>query len=53
MVPEGRQEDISYMVSHAVSGMTVMMLMFSLMGFARSLLEERKDGTLRRLLCAP
>ena len=53
VLPEGRQEDISYMVAHAVSGMTVMMLMFSLVGFARSLIEEREDGTLRRLLCAP
>ncbi len=53
VLPEGRQSNITYMVSHAVSGMTVMMLMFSLVGFARSLLEERDDGTLRRLLCAP
>ena len=53
VLPSGRQEQITYMVSHSVSGMTVMMIMFSLVGFARTLLEERKDGTMRRLLCAP
>jgi ABC-2 type transport system permease protein len=53
VAPEGRAKQISYQVSHAVSGMTVMMLMFSLVGFARSLLEERAHGTLRRLLSAP
>ncbi len=53
VVPSGRQENMTYMIAHAVSGMTVMMLMFSLVGFARTLLEERDDGTLRRLLCAP
>ncbi|HZM00130.1 MAG TPA: ABC transporter permease [Planctomycetota bacterium] len=53
VLPEGRQEQITYQVSHAVSGMTVMMLMFSLVGFGRSLLAERDRGTLRRLLAAP
>lgn len=51
--PEGRQQQLSYQVSQAVSGMTVMMLMFSLVGFGRSLLGERDRGTLRRLLAAP
>jgi ABC-2 type transport system permease protein len=53
VVPEGRDRQLTYMVSHAVSGMTVMMLMFTLVGCARSLLEERARGTLRRLLAAP
>ena len=53
VAPEGRQQQISYQVSHAVSGMTVMMLMFSLVGCGRSLLTERDRGTLRRLLAAP
>lgn len=53
VAPAGRDQQITYMVSHAVSGMTVMMLMFSLVGYARSLLEERDQGTLRRLLTAP
>ncbi len=53
IVPEGRDKQITYMVSHAVSGMTVMMLMFSLVGYARSLIEEREQGSLRRLLVTP
>jgi ABC-type multidrug transport system permease subunit len=51
--PEGRQAQITYQVSHAVSGIGVMMLMFSLVGFGRSLLEERDRGALRRLIAAP
>ncbi len=51
--PEGRDKQISYQVSHAVSGMTVMMLLFSLMGFARSMIEERDKGALRRLFASP
>ena len=53
VAPEGRERQLSYQVSHAVSGMSVMMLMFSLVGFGRSLLAERDKGTLRRLLAAP
>lgn len=53
VLPEGRQKRISYHVAVAVSGMTVMMLMFSLVGYARSLLEERDQGTLNRLFLAP
>jgi ABC-type multidrug transport system permease subunit len=51
--PEGRQAQVTYQVSHAVSGIGVMMLMFSLVGFGRSLLEERDRGALRRLIAAP
>jgi len=53
VVPQGRDRQITYMVSHAVSGMTVMMLMFTLVGAARTLLTERDQGTLRRLLATP
>lgn len=53
VTPEGRQQQLDYQVSHAVSGMTVMMLLFSLVGCGRSLLAERDRGTLRRLLAAP
>jgi len=53
VVPEGRDKQLTYMVSHAVAGMTVMMLMFTLVGASRSLLVERDKGTLRRLLAAP
>ncbi|HTE04926.1 MAG TPA: ABC transporter permease [Planctomycetota bacterium] len=53
VAPEGRDRQMSFQISHAVSGMTVMMLLFSLVGFSRSLLEERAQGTLRRLLAAP
>jgi len=53
IAPEGRDQNVTYIIAQAVSGMTVMMLMFSLVGYARSLLEERDQGTLRRLLLAP
>ncbi len=53
VVPAGRDRQLTYMVSHSVSGMTVMMLMFTLVGAARTLLSERDQGTLRRLLAAP
>lgn len=53
VAPEGRDKQITYQVAHAVSGMTVMMLMFSLVGYARTLIEEREQGSLRRLLVAP
>jgi len=53
VLPAGRQKRISYHVALAVSGMTVMMLMFSLVSYARSLLEERDQGTLNRLFLAP
>ena len=51
--PAGRDQQLTYMVSSSVSGMTVMMLLFTLTGCARSLLTERDHGTLRRLLAAP
>lgn len=53
VVPAGRDRQMGYMVSHAVSGMTAMMLMFTLVAAARTLLSERDQGTLRRLLAAP
>ena len=53
VAPEGREAQLSYQVSHAVSGMTVMMLLFTLVGFSRTLLTERDGGTLRRLVAAP
>ena len=53
VVPAGRDKQIGYYVSQAVSGMTVMMLLFTLTGAARSLISERDRGTLRRLLAAP
>jgi ABC-2 type transport system permease protein len=51
--PAGRDVQLTYMVASSVSGMTVMMLLFTLTGCARSLLGERDHGTLRRLLAAP
>ena len=53
VAPEGRETQMSYQVSHAVSGMTVMMLLFTLVGFSRTLLSERDGGTLKRLVAAP
>lgn len=51
--PDGIERRLSYQVTHAVSGMTVMMLMFTLVSFGRTLIVERQQGTLLRLRCSP
>jgi len=53
IIPAGRDKLVGYYVSQSVSGMTVMMLLFTLTGAARSMISERDRGTLRRLLAAP
>ena len=53
VAPDGRDKQLGYQLAMAVSGMTVMMLMFSLVGYARTLIEERDQGTLNRLFLAP
>lgn len=39
--------------AHAVAGIAVMMLLFGVSACGGTLLEERAEGTLERLLCAP
>jgi ABC-2 type transport system permease protein len=38
---------------HAVAGTAIMMLLFSVAGMGASLLEEKQEGTLKRLLYSP
>lgn len=48
--PPSRPKNLSHTLAHSVSGMTVMMLMFGLVACSVTLLQERDQGTLRRLL---
>jgi ABC-2 type transport system permease protein len=38
---------------HAVAGTSIMMLLFAVVGMGASLLEEKEEGTLKKLLYAP
>ena len=38
---------------HAVAGTSVMMLLFSVAGIGGSLLDEKQEGMLKKLLCSP
>lgn len=46
------QDNIGSII-HVTAGTSIMMLLFSVAGIGRSLLEEKKDGMLKKLLCAP
>jgi ABC-2 type transport system permease protein len=48
--PPSRPKNLGYQLAQSVAGMTVMMLMFGLMACSVTLLQERDQGTLRRLL---
>lgn len=50
VTPPARPKQLSYQVAQSVAGMTVMMLMFGLMACSTTLLTERDQGTLRRML---
>ncbi len=50
--PVEKQQDNAGIVQ-AVAGTAVMMLMFSLTAMGGRLLEEKENGTLKRLLCSP
>ncbi len=50
VAPPARPKNLGYQLSQSVAGMTVMMLMFGLMACSVTLLQERDQGTLRRLL---
>ena len=51
--PPERPRQLTFMLSHTVSGIGVMMLMFGLMACATQLIREREEGVLPRLLGAP
>jgi ABC-type transport system involved in cytochrome c biogenesis permease component len=38
---------------HSVAGTSVMMLLFSVAGIGGSLLDEKQEGMLKKLLCSP
>jgi ABC-2 type transport system permease protein len=48
--PPSRPKNLGYQLAQSVAGMTVMMLMFGMMACSVTLLQERDQGTLRRLL---
>lgn len=50
IAPPERPRQLSFMLAQAVSGVSVMMLMFSLVACGSVLLQERDQGTLQRLL---
>jgi ABC-2 type transport system permease protein len=50
VAPPARPKNLDYQLAQSVAGMTVMMLMFGLMACSVTLLQERDQGTLRRLL---
>jgi ABC-2 type transport system permease protein len=50
VAPPARPKNLGYQLAQSVAGMTVMMLMFGLMACSVTLLQERDQGTLRRLL---
>lgn len=52
-VPPERAENLSAIQAQAVGGIAVMMLLFGLTAASVSLLREREEGTMRRLLSLP
>jgi ABC-2 type transport system permease protein len=40
-------------IAHVVAGTSVMMLLFSVAGIGGSLLDEKQEGMLKKLLCSP
>lgn len=53
VVPVNGDEKSNVGVIHAVAGTAVMMLMFSVASLGASLLDEKNEGTLKRLLYSP
>ncbi len=47
------EQDHLYGVVQVVAGTSVMMLLFSVAGIGGSLLDEKQDGMLKKLLCSP
>jgi len=47
--PPERPKQLTYMLAHTVAGMSVMMLMFGLVACGMLLLQERDEGTMKRL----
>jgi ABC-2 type transport system permease protein len=52
VAPPARRRTLTYTLAQSVSGVTVMMLMFGLVAAGGTLIREREQGTLPRLLVA-
>lgn len=52
VAPPERRRTLTYSLAQSVSGVTVMMLMFGLVACGSTLIREREEGTLPRLLVA-
>jgi len=50
--PPDRPKELTYMLAQSISGVSVMMLLFGMMALASTLLQEREEGTLQRLLAS-
>ncbi len=53
ITPPTRPKRVTYQQAQSISGVTVMMMMFSLTNAGALLLAERERGTLKRLLALP
>ncbi len=51
--PPDRPKMVTWMQAQSISGITVMMLMFGLLACGVSLIREREEGTMQRLLASP
>ena len=49
----GKKKDIKLGLIQAVAGTAILMLLFSMAGVGTSLLEEKENGTIKRLLYSP
>lgn len=49
---ESKEDNILGLI-HAVAGTAIMMLLFSVAGLGASLIDEKQEGTLKKLLCSP
>ena len=49
----GEKVEVNFGLIQAVSGVSILMLLFSVAGIGSSILEEKENGTLKRLLYSP
>jgi len=52
IAPPDRDEKMTGMLAQSISGVSVMMLLFGMMGLGSALLQERDQGTLQRILAS-
>lgn len=49
----GEKKDVNLFLIQAIAGVAIMMLLFSVSGLAAGFLDEKENGTLKRLLYSP